>query len=319
MSYLKYFPKACVVILNWNGRDDTIECIKSVNNISYPNYEIILVDNGSKDNSIDSIKNIYKDIFIINNEKNLGFAEGNNVGIRFALNKDAKYIWLLNNDTIVHPDALAAMVDVGERIPECGILGSKIYYYDKPDLIWFAGATINWKRAVSYHTGIYQKDHPQYGVLKEVDRITGCSMVVKSELCEKIGLMDEKLFLYVEEVDWCVRAKNAGYKIFYVPDSKVYHKISSSTGEDFGIIYNYFHTRNFLYVIRKNMSFPLREFYLLNAIFHKLNECKGILKEVIRPEFWKKGNKTTIKYSKLRGVFDFVTGRMGKGYFDEIL
>jgi len=319
MSDLKYFPKVYVVIVNWNRPEDTIECIKSVKNLSYPNFEIILVDNGSKDNSIETIKEIYKDINSIENKKNLGFAEGNNVGIRFALNNDAEYIWLLNNDTIVHQDALTAMVDVGERIPESGILGSKIYYYDKPDFIWFAGATIDWKRAVSLHTGINQKDCPQYGVLSEVDRITGCSMVVKRELCERIGLMDEKLFLYVEEVDWCVRARNAGYKIFYVPDSKVYHKISSSTGEDFSVVYNYFNTRNFLYVIRKNMSFPLREFYLLNAIFHKLNECKGILKEIIRPEFWGKGNNTTIRYSRFRGVIDFVTGRMGKGIFDQIL
>jgi len=319
MSDLKYFPKAYVVIVNWNGLDDTIECIKSVKNISYPNCGIILVDNGSKDSPIDNIKEIYKDIIFIENKKNLGFAEGNNVGIRVALDNEAKYIWLLNNDTIVHRDALTEMIDVGEKIPKSGILGSKIYYYDKPDFIWFAGATINWKRAVSYHTGINQKDHPQYSVLNEVDRITGCSMVVKRELCENIGLMDEKLFLYVEEVDWCVRARHAGYKVMYVPDSKVYHKISSSTGEDFSIIYNYFNTRNFLYVIRKNMSFPVREFYLLNAIFHKLNECKGIVKEIIKPAFWMKGKQATIRYSRLRGVIDFVTGRMGKGYFDEIL
>lgn len=319
MSDLKYFPKAYVVIVNWNGLDDTIECIKTVKNISYPNYGIILVDNGSKDNPVDSVKKICKDIIFIDNKSNLGFAEGNNVGIRVALDNEAKYIWLLNNDTIVHRDALTAMIDVGERIPKSGILGSKIYYYDKPDFIWFAGATINWKRAVSYHTGINQKDHPQYGDLKEVDRITGCSMVVKRELCENIGLMDEKLFLYVEEVDWCVRARNAGYKVIYVPDSKVYHKISSSTGEDFSIVYNYFNTRNFLYVIRKNMSFPVREYYLLNAIFHKLNECKGIVKEIIKPAFWMKGKRATIRYSRLRGVIDFVTGRMGKGYFDETL
>jgi len=319
MSDLKNFPKAYVVILNWNGLDDTIECIKSVKNISYPNYGIILVDNGSKDSPVDSIKKICKDIIFIDNKSNLGFAEGNNVGIRVALDNEARYIWLLNNDTIVHRDALTAMIDVGERIPKSGILGSKIYYYDKPDFIWFAGATINWKRAVSYHTGINQKDHPQYGVLNEVDRITGCSMVVKRELCENIGLMDEKLFLYVEEVDWCIRARNAGYKVIYVPDSKVYHKISSSTGEDFSIIYNYYNTRNFLYVIRKNMRFPVREFYLLNAIFHKLNECKGIVKEIIKPAFWMNGKRATIRFSRLRGVIDFVTGRMGKGYFDETL
>ena len=319
MSNSNNYPKAYIVIVNWNRPHDTIECINSVKSINYNNYNIVIVDNGSNDNSPDIINNMHDDVILIKNKENLGFAGGNNVGIRFALDNGAEYIWLLNNDTVVHQNALTAMVDLGERIPESGILGSKIYYYDKPELIWYAGATINWRKVVSWHTGINQVDQPQYCVINEVDRVTGCSMLVKRDFCERIGLMDEKLFLYVEEVDWCVRAKKAGYKILYVPESKVYHKISSSTGEDFDIIYNYFNTRNFLYVIKKNMSFPLREYYLLNAIFHKLNSSRGILKEIIQPSFWKKMNKSTIRYSRLRGVLDFLTGRMGKGFFNDIL
>ena len=319
MTTIKIFPIVYIVILNWNRLDDTLECIESISTLYYPNFKIIVVDNGSKENSPDIINEKYKDVILIKNKENLGFAEGNNVGIRYALSKDAKYIWLLNNDTVVDQNALTAMIEIGESIPECGIMGSKIYYYDKPELIWFAGATINWRKAVSNHIGQNQNDDPQYDFLREMERVTGCSMLIKGEICDRIGLMDEKLFLYTEELDWCVRAKKAGYKILYVPDSKVYHKISLSTGDNTGIIFNYFNTRNFLYVIQKNMSFPKREYYLINAIFHRLIECKAILKDIIQPNFWLKENKITIHASKLRGVYDFTIGRMGKGFFKDLL
>lgn len=312
-------PKVYIIILNWNQLEYTLDCIKSVKMLIYPNFKIIVVDNGSKINSEDIIRKEHRDIILINNKENLGFAGGNNVGIRYALLNDADYIWLLNNDTTVDHCALTAMVDIGEKIPECGILGSKIYYHDKPELIWFAGATINWKKAISNHIGQNQKDSPQYDILHEMERVTGCSMLVKKEVCERIGLMDDSLFLYAEELDWCVRARKAGYKILYVPSSIIYHKVSISTGKDFDIVFNYFNTRNFLYVIKKNMSFPKREYYLINAIFHRLKECKAILKEIIKPKYWSEKNTLTIHTSKLRGVYDFAIGRMGKGIFKDLL
>lgn len=311
----KRIPNVFIIILNWNRLGDTLECIKSVRLLNYQNYKIILVDNGSMEGSSDVIREKYNDIVLIKNMENLGYAEGNNVGIRFALSKGADYIWLLNNDTVVDQNALGTMVDVGEKLSECGILGSKIYYFDQPEIIWFAGATINWRKAVSNHIGQNQKDHAKYDSIKEVERVTGCSMLIKRDVCERIGLMDEKLFLYAEELDWCVRAKKAGYKILYIPDSKVYHKISLSTGDNYGVIFNYFNTRNFLYVIQKNMSFPKREYYLINALYYRISECRQILREMIKPKFWSESNDMNVDISKLRGVFDFIAGRMGKGFF----
>jgi len=319
MTDIKPAPKVYIIILNWNRLNDTIECIESINKLRYENYEIIVVDNGSKEISPDIIKDKYRDIILIKNKENLGFAEGNNVGIRFALSKDADYIWLLNNDTVVDQNALTSMVETGENVPECGILGSKIYYYDKPGIIWFAGATISWTEAVSNHIGQNQIDHAEYDSIREMERVTGCSMLVKREVCERIGLMDEKLFLYAEELDWCVRARMAGYKILYIPNSKIYHKISLSTKEKYGIIFNYFNTRNFLYVIRKNMFFPKREYYLINALFHRIFECRGTLIEMMKPKFWSESNDKNVDLFKLRGVLDFIVGRMGKGYFKEQL
>jgi len=286
---------------------------------NYQNFKIVLVDNGSTEGSIDLIPVKYNDIVLIKNRENLGYAEGNNVGIRFALTNDADYIWLLNNDTVVDQNALGKMVDVGEKSSECGILGSKIFYFDQPETIWFAGATINWRKAISNHIGQNQKDQEKYNFIREVERVTGCSMLVKREVCERIGLMDENLFLYAEELDWCVRAKMAGYKILYIPDSKVYHKISLSTGDNYEVIFSYFNTRNFLYVIWKNMSFPKREYYLINALFHRISECRDTLIDMIKPIHRIERKEKNVDIFKLRGVFDFIAGRMGKGYFKEQL
>ena len=319
MTNIKFIPKVYIIVLNWNKLNDTIECIESIYKLKYENFKIILVDNGSTEISPDIIKDKYKDIILIKNKQNLGFAEGNNVGIRFALSNGADYIWLLNNDTVVDPNALVTMVDVGEKLSECGILGSKIYYYGQPEVIWFAGATINWRKATSNHIGQNQKDQAKYNSIGEVERVTGCSMLVKRDVCERIGLMDENLFLYAEELDWCVRAKKVGYKILYIPDSKVYHKISLSTGNNYGVIFNYFNTRNFLYVIRKNMPFPKREYYLINALFYRILECRKTLRNMIKPKFWSESNNMNVDIFKLRGVLDFFTGRMGKGYFKEMM
>ena len=313
-----HYPKVYIVILNWNRHVDTLECIESVKKINYPNYNIILVDNGSTDISPDIFKQRHEDIILIKNEENIGYADGNNVGIRNALLNKAEYVWLLNNDAVVHPDALTEMVDIGEKVPESGILGSKIYYYDRPEVIWFAGATINWKYAFSYHIGCDQNDKPLYDIIKEVDRVTGCSMLVKRDVCEKIGLMDEKLFLYAEELDWCVRAKIAGYKILYIPGSKVYHKVSVSTGGNNSIVFNYFNTRNFLYVIKKNFLFPRREYYLFYSVYARLMECKGMYNKIFKYMF-NNTDDIPVEYYKFIGVCDFIAGKMGKGRFKDIL
>src|SRR4030067_3369990 len=312
-------PKIYIVILNWNGINDTLGCIDSIQTLVYKNYELIVVDNGSEDNSSKIIRERYPNIIVIENESNLGYADGNNVGIEYALQHNADYVWLLNNDTFVDRNALTALVEIGEKNSEVGILGSKIFYYDRPNYIWFAGAMINWKRAESNHIGQNEVDRKQYDFIREIDRVTGCSMLVKRCVCERIGLLDGKLFLYTEEVDWCGRAKKNGYKIYYVPDSKVYHKISSSTGLNFERIFYYYNTRNFLYVIYKNLSFPIREIYLIRAILTKIYECKSVLREIFKLNLWPK----EINYSKemcvMRGILDFVLGRMGKGYYEDIL
>ena len=308
-------PKVEIIILNWNRFRDTAECLESVFKIRYSNYSVVVVDNGSDDGSAAEIEKAFDRVLVIRNKDNLGYAEGNNVGIRQALERGADYIWLLNNDTVVDRDSLIAMVDPAERDRGIGILGSKIYYFDQPEILWFAGATIDWERAISPHIGRLERDIGQYDLEKEVDRVTGCSMLVRREVFEEIGMFDENFFLYAEEVDLCVRARARGYRNHYVPKSVVYHKISVSSGENSVPIYAYYNTRNFLYLIRKNIPFPKREYYLARSVARVLFVCKGTICRLILPGLFPKDAVTPIDTAPLAGLYDFFAGKMGKGNF----
>ena len=307
------------MILNWNGVNDTIECVESVLRIDFSNFEIVVVDNGSSDGSVRRIRDRFDQIHLIENDSNLGYAEGNNVGIRHALRNGVDYVWLLNNDTVVDKNALTAMINLAERNREIGILGSKIYYFDQPDILWFAGATIDWKRAVSAHIGRLEKDTGQYEADKEVDRVTGCSMLIRREVLENVGLFDENFFLYDEEVDLCVRARKNGYRNYYVPKSVVYHKISASMGESSVPVYAYYDTRNFLYLIKKHVPFPKREYYLFRSISRVLFDCKGTIFRLIFPGLFPKDAVTLADKAPLLGLHHFFIGRMGKRYFSSTL
>ncbi len=220
------FPKAAIVILNWNGKEDTIECLESVTKVDYPLFEIVVVDNGSTDGSTQAIRGLFPDVTLIVNEENLGYAGGNNIGIRYALAEGFDYVCLLNNDTIVDPNFLGFLVDAAEADPKVGMVGPTICYFDKPNTIWSAGGRIDWSRGLPSLRGLDEVDKGQYREVAKVDYVTGCAMLVKLAMAENIGLLDSRFFTYFEEVEWCVRATRSGFKILHVPAAKVWHKIS---------------------------------------------------------------------------------------------
>ena len=225
---ITHYPEVSIIILNWNGLEDTIECLESLKKITYTNYEVIVVDNGSQGDDTSVLQEKFGDyIHLIRNDKNYGYTGGNNIGIRYAL-KDSSpdYFLILNNDTVVDPDFLGQMIKVAESDASIGIVGPKVYYYDFPSRIQSAGARINMKTSQNSLIGIGQVDTGQYDLQQEVDYVSGCCLLTKKELIQKVGLFDESYFCYWDETDYCARAREAGYKIVYAPHAKIWHKKS---------------------------------------------------------------------------------------------
>ena len=189
-------PLVSIIILNWNGLTDTIKCLDSVKKITYVNYKIIIVDNGSRNNDCQKIKEKYGDtIKLMCNEKNLGFTGGNNVALKQIIKENkSKYILLLNNDTEVKKNFLNILVEYSENNKQAGIIGPKIYYWQKNNIIQSVGGKISWYTGKVKNIGHLQKDNGQYDNIQEVDYVPGCALLIKAELINKIGLLDEKFF-----------------------------------------------------------------------------------------------------------------------------
>ncbi len=252
LRFEKMYPKVSIIILNWNGKEDTLECLKSLYQINYPNYKIILVDNGSTDDSVEVFKEKYPEIELIQNNKNLGFAEGNNIAIRYALEiLKPDYILLLNNDTVVDPDFLDELVQTAETDPNIGVLGPTIYDYNPPRGLQSTGSKILWNHGDAINL-TYEAD-VKAGTPKEVDAVTGCALLAKSEVFKKIGGLNKNYFAYFEEIEWCVRARKAMYKIVYVPQGKIWHKGGATSSKITGFAV-YHHTRNRFWFMKQHAS-----------------------------------------------------------------
>lgn len=224
-------PKVAIIVLAWNGKALTLSCLSSLAKLDYENTTIILVDNASTDGTVEAVRESFgESIRIIENIANLGFSRGNNVGIEAALKDGADYILLLNNDTIVDEKLATHLVDAMLRHPGVGIAGPKIYYHGAPDVIWSAGGEVSlWRRSAT-HRGIRERDLGQYDDTREVDYVTGCALMAARDVFARIGMLDPSFKAYFEDTDFCMRARHAGYRILYIPQGKVWHKISQSTG-----------------------------------------------------------------------------------------
>ena len=287
-----------IILVNWNGKKDTLACLASLGKLKVESlkFKVIVVDNGSTDDSVTVIKKNFPDVEVVEAGGNLGFTGGNNIGIHRALEDGADFVWLLNNDTSVDKNSLMALVDAfaDRRI---GIAGSKIYfapgrefhkarYSDKERgrVFWYAGGLIDWENMYASHRGVDEVDIGQYEKTEETPFITGCPMMIKKQVFEKIGLLDEKFFAYLEDLDFCFRAKAKRFQLFYVPSSIVWHKNASSSGVG-SALHEYYMTRNRLIVgmryaplrtkvalIREGIRFilsgpPIRRKAILDAIF----------------------------------------------------
>jgi len=273
------YPKVSIIILNWNGLEDAIECLESLKKITYPSYDVIVVDNGSKGNDAQVLREKFGDyIHLIENDKNYGYTGGNNIGIKYALNNlSPDYFLILNNDVVVDPDFLTQMVEVAESDVSIGVAGCKVYYYDFPNRIQSAGARVNMRTGQSYSIGIKQMDTGQFDRQQEVDYVSGCCLLVKKEVVQKVGLFDEGYFCYWDEIDYCFRAREAGYKVVYIPLAKIWHKKfmkeqlwqkTRAEGQQTGLPYYFTARNNFRFMRKHATAGQYRTFVLYSFAYH---------------------------------------------------
>lgn len=294
--------KVAVVVINYKGLANTLDCLSSLAKVESAEniLEIIVVENGSGDGSAHALSKL-KDIHLLTSFENLGFAGGANLGIKFARLRQADYVIILNNDTVVDKLAVVKLLSatkVGE------VISPKIYFapgfefhkvrYKKEDsgkVIWYAGGKIDWDNIIGIHQGVDQIDKGQFNRRNQIDLATGACMMVKSEVFEKIGLFDEKYFLYLEDMDFCTRAKAAGVRIIFEPQAIIWHKNAGSTGGSGSALQDYYITRNRLLFAFKYA--PVRT---------KLAVLRQVLRQINKPV-------------KRKALIDFLTGNFGKGSF----
>ena len=220
-----------IFVLNWNGKAVSSECLKSLNNLSYKNKNVIFIDNGSTDNSVSYIKKKYPQLKIIELKKNYGFGGGNNLGFEKADRAD--YSIFLNNDTVVDSDFIEPLLSALEESPRAMQSSPKIFYESKKSTIWFAGGNFNLWTSLIRHTGLRKKDSPNYGRKMLIDYATGCCVCMRSEDFNKIGKFDTTFSMYGEDVDLSMRFRLRGGKVIFAPNSIVWHKVSASIGGEF--------------------------------------------------------------------------------------
>lgn len=314
-------PHVAIIILNWNGWKDTIECLESLNQIIYQKYNIIVVDNGSKDDSIQQIRNYCKlkketdliefsteetdkmtylsvfqnkKLILIKNKMNSGFTGGSNIGIKFAmrfLNPD--YYLILNNDTVVDEKFLTYLVEAGESDENIGIVGPKIFYYYEPEKIQSMGGFIeHWTSHIHYPIN-YESD-----TVIKADMINGAVFLMKKKAIDTVGFFDPDYFAYSEETDYCLRVKKHNLYTVCAPKSKVWHKIYSSSGGEVNTNLLYYWTRNSILMCKKNYEYYFIRIFIL-IVTRYIIQIGGCVRKK--------------NYKQIKGIiYGFIDGIKGK-------
>jgi len=294
-----------VVVLNWNGGDDTIECLAWLSRVTSPLIDVIVVDNGSTDDSVERIHDLHPTVTLLRAGENLGFSAGNNLGIRAALERGASRVLILNNDTLVDPQAIARMSEALEGDPAAGAACPLLTFADPPDLVWFAGATFDPARGRSGRMTGYRRRTGDWveRLPNDIDRGVGAAMLVRREVLDDIGLLDEDFFFLYEDVDWSLRMRAAGWKIRFVADAHVIHKVAASQGgREINPTTLYYLARNQLTVCQRHA--PLRG---LRRLGRETVILGVLLWGTLRSPFGPRSVGALIA-----GWRDFRTGRMGR-------
>lgn len=296
-----------LVILNWNGANDTLACLSSISRLHLPSgvkLDLIVVDNASSDNSVRRLAN-HKGITFLRNAQNLGYAGGNNVGIHFALTRSPDFIWILNPDIQVDPNCLINLLAFAKSHPRADILAPKIYFFpgseyhsrrykksDRGKVILYAGGKINWAMGLGKHIGVDEVDTGQFSTSRVTQFASGACLFAKASVFRALGGFDERYFLYLEDLDFSLRANQKGFRVYFVPGAFAWHRNASSSQVG-GPLQDYYFTRNRLLFVTTHGG-PRLQFALI----------KESIKFLFSGRRWQK-----------MGVVDFYLRRFGQGSF----
>lgn len=297
-------PSILIIVLNYNGFEDTKRCVESLERISCQTNKIIIIDNFSADNSVKQLERAFPNIQVLKSKKNLGYAGGMNIGIAYGLSNGFDYFLLLNNDTIVSEKFLEPLLKIFVQFPEAGIASPKVGYIDERDKIYCAGGKISFLKCTG--VSLFQgKEFMRYANdVLETSLAEGSCMLIKKETIEKIGLLDEKFFMYLEDVEFAMRVRKH-FKIYFTPHSIIYHKSGAGKSwEEHSSLYNYYYTRNKILCFSKSNVF-YRSYVVCFSLFIVLFKSAILLKSMLSSK-----NKKPIRQflNKVKPLF--------QGFFD---
>jgi GT2 family glycosyltransferase len=291
----RMLPLIAIVVVNYRGREDTLECLRSLTFLTYPQRRVYLIDQASEDGTPYAVRTQFPEVTVIKNPVNNGFAGGNNLGIRRALNEGADYVFLLNNDTTVAPDLLERLREGAEGDNDPGIVGPLVLLSEQPEIVWAAGGQMGPRgesRLLGEGMPLTEAERREWSP----DFIVGCGMLVKRAVFEKVGLFDERYFLYYEEADFCAAARHAGFGIATVNTARMWHKVSRSAGTD---------SRRTLYYMRRNALLYLRRYRGKGAVVRGALASVRLMFSLARRGQWQRSRTV------LQALIDYARGRFG--------
>jgi len=294
-------PLVISVVLNTNHREDTLACLASLEKNDYENHQVILLDNASSDGTVSAVQAGFPKVHILALKENLGYAGNNNVGIAAAIRQGADWVFVLNEDTLLAPDCISQLVAVGESDAKYGIVGPLVYHHNEPNVIQTAGGMMD-SNYRNWHSGENELDTGQYKEPRPVDWISGCGILVRRSVIQQVGGIDARFFYYVEEFEWCVRAKAAGWTIVNGPAAKLWHKGVQRNYQPKPAV-TYYATRNLLLTLQ--IHHASAKVWLVN--YYQL--LRTLVSWTIRPK-WR--SKREYRDAMWQGLLDFLRQKWGK-------
>jgi GT2 family glycosyltransferase len=293
-------PKVGVVVVNLNRREDLLRCLRALLGSDYGQTEVLVIDNGSTDGSPEVINQQFPQVTLLCQPKNLGFTGGNNLGIKYFMERNVEYLFLLNNDAVVEKNTLSMLVKAAQDNSQAGFLGPKLLTIENPQVILSAGAYLKdgWN---PIQRGIGEVDQGQYDQAGEVDFLSGNALLVNRNLVEKIGMFDESFFAYLEDAEWCIRGHNAGFDVLYIPWARAWHPDTRYRDENSASVTYYIMRNNLLLALRNHLGWRKITMILSRYIL-------TLLSWTFRPKWKHKHKQRDILFFVLR---DFILSRFG--------